>query len=141
MGGRAPNMRCTVFWLLVGVFLVGAYAGGFGGSKPADEGEKKASWKSKKSKLEPGVQRCDPFGDYGSFSGVDKWVADLNKFDGKIKTISGKKVALKSYTGRVLLITNVAANSEDAAAQFKALNDIAGSYPKNMLEVLGFWSQ
>jgi len=79
--------------------------------------------------------RCDPFGDYGSFWGVTN-----EKFDGVLKTISGKKKKLKSYRGKALIVANVAANAEDAVVQMQALNDLASSYPEDKLEVVGFWS-
>merc|ERR1711934_44229 len=130
--------RTVVLPLCLLALLVTVVYGG--SSKPAedDKGEKK-SWKKRtKSKMEPGVMRCDPFGDYGSFTGIENW--DSEKFDGRIKTISGKKLKLKSYAGKSLLIANVAATPEDAAAQFQVLNGIAASYPSDKLEVLGFWS-
>merc|ERR1712216_825697 len=81
-----------------------------------------------------GVMRCDPFGDYGAFWGVTS-----EKFDGKLKTISGKTKDMKKYKGKSMLVANIGANAEDATKQMQLLNDMATSYA-GKLDVLGFWS-
>merc|ERR1711934_1097904 len=124
-------MRVLSALVFVALCVTACLAGG--GSQQDDSPKQKYASKVGTTK-QAGVMRCDPFGDYGAFWGVTS-----DKFDGTLKTISGKTKKMKSYKGKSMLVANIAANADDAAAQMQVLNDIASSYG-DKLDVLGFWS-
>ena len=99
-----------------------------------------------KDASDPGVLRCDPFGDFGSFWGITS-----TKFDGTLTTISGdlmsiewcqnhetermitcdwegKTKKLKKYRGKAVLVVNVASNDPSTVQEFEQLNELAARF-------------
>ena len=58
-------------------------------------------------------------------------------YDFKVKDINGQEVSMSDYSGKVLLIVNVASNC-GFTPQYKGLQDLYEKYSKDGFEVLAF---